>query len=87
MLSRTKFGFYSVFGMWVPLLHPSATDATIVQDSDRLDRHQEVVEATIRRSGCTYRSRELCRWAQLCRLSLGGRSRGSHAVAKSRLNE
>ncbi len=35
------------FGMWVPLLNPSATDATIVQDSYCLDCHSEVLEATL----------------------------------------
>jgi hypothetical protein len=50
-LIRTKFATYQVFGMWLPILNPAATDATVVSDSLCLNCHQEVMEGTLEVSG------------------------------------
>lgn len=43
VLARTKWGFYQVFGMWLPVLSPSSTDVTLVRDSRCLSCHQSVM--------------------------------------------
>lgn len=49
--ARTKFGVYEVFGMWLPALDPSATDATVAKDANCLVCHEQVLESTVSAGG------------------------------------
>lgn len=48
---RAKFGFYQVFGMWLPLADPSSTDAVVVRDSRCVACHETVMEGVTESSG------------------------------------
>lgn len=48
---RVKFGVYEAFGMWIPVLKPSATDATQPRDQLCLTCHSDVMEKTITTGG------------------------------------
>lgn len=48
---RTKFATYQVFGMYIPALDPSATDATVVKDKACLRCHEAVAEGTVESKG------------------------------------
>ncbi len=47
VLSRTKFGFYETYGMWVRFLDPTATDVTAVKDDRCLACHADVMDKTL----------------------------------------
>lgn len=51
IIERTRFGVYEAFGMWVPLLDPTSTDATMPQDSRCLRCHADVMDKVVKTRG------------------------------------
>lgn len=50
-VARAKFGFYSVFGMWMPILDISATDVTVARSASCLKCHTRIPEAATESRG------------------------------------
>lgn len=65
VVGRAKFGAYQAFGMYVPLLDPSATGATAVLDTSCLSCHEQVTSGVVEARGVRI-AHEFCAAGSAC---------------------